>query len=62
LIIGILMADGLEQNRICVPSEIDTKTALQIFLTQAANENHKDIEGTATMFRALVEKYPCEKK
>ena len=56
---GILMADALEKHRICLPSNVDTKTGLETFLARAANEKDKEIEGLVTMFRAFAEKYPC---
>ena len=60
LMIGLLMADALEQNRICVPEDLDTKSGLKTFLMRSAIEKDKDIEGTVTMFRAFSEKYPCK--
>lgn len=62
LSIGILMADAMEQNLICVPSAMTTKDALQIFVGRASNEPHKDVAGTVIMYRSLLEKYPCGKK
>lgn len=61
MIIGILMADALEQERICVPSNLDTKTSIEVFITRAASEKHKDIEGAVTMYQSLLEKFPCPK-
>jgi hypothetical protein len=62
LVNGILTADDLEKDLICVPSDVETKTALETFIARASSEPHKDIEGTVTMFRALAEKYPCSTK
>jgi len=59
--LGILFTDGTEQNRICVPDNIDTKAALQVFIDRAKNEPNKKISGAGTFFRALIEKYPCKK-
>jgi Ssp1 endopeptidase immunity protein Rap1a len=62
LVIGILTADDLEKDVICVPSDIETKTALEAFIARASSEPHKEIEGTVTLYRALAEKYPCATK
>lgn len=62
IIIGILMADALEQDRICVPSNLDTKTSIEVFIARAVAEKHKDIEGTVTMYKSLLEKFPCPKR
>jgi hypothetical protein len=62
IVIGMLMADSLEQDRICVPHDLDTKAALRVFIARAKSEPHKDIEGTVTLFRALTEQYPCVKQ
>jgi hypothetical protein len=60
--IGILWADALEQNLICLPSEMTTKEELQTFISRASKEPHKDIEGVVIMYRSLLEKYPCSEK
>ena len=58
---GILAADAVEQHVICLPSGMDTKTALKIFVTRAVNEKDKSVEGLATMFLTFSEKFPCAK-
>jgi hypothetical protein len=60
--LGILMTDAIEKNLICLPSEVDTKSAMRLFVQRARREPHKDIEGFATMYRAFLETYPCKKK
>jgi hypothetical protein len=62
LMLGMLTADLLETNIICVPTDLDTKAALALFIARASREKDKDIEGTVTMFRSLAEKYPCARK
>ena len=59
LVLGVLNADGLEKNLICVPPDLDTKTALKVFIARASAEPKKGTEGLLTLFRALAEKYPC---
>jgi hypothetical protein len=49
------MADAMEKHLICSPFDLDTKTALELFVARATGEAHKDIEGAATMFRAFAE-------
>src|SRR5712691_9264192 len=58
--LGTLMTDSIERHLICIPSEIDTKTALRIFIQRAIREPYKDIEGFVTMHRAFLEAYPCK--
>ncbi len=62
LMIGMLMTDALEKSVICLPSNVDTQTALRVFIARAVKEPHKDIDGTVTLFRALSERYPCPPK
>lgn len=59
LVIGILTADSMEKSIICVPPNLDTKTALKVFVARAAAEPDKRIDGTITLYRAFAEKYPC---
>ncbi len=58
---GILQTDASQEHRICVPDNVDTKTALQLFIDRAKSEQGKRSPGVATFFQALVEKYPCKK-
>jgi len=59
LIIGTLMTDSLERNMICLPENVDTVTAMRMFVARAKAEKDKKIEGTVTLFRAFAERYPC---
>jgi len=56
---GLLAADYLEKNMICVPADVDTKAAIRLFLDRATTETDKRTEGVITMYRALAAKYPC---
>lgn len=60
--LGILMTDAIEKDLICVPAGIDTKSAMRLFVQRARREPDKDIEGLVTMYRALLEAYPCKRK
>jgi hypothetical protein len=60
--LGTLMTDALEKHLICVPQDVDTATALRVFVAQAKHEPHKDIEGFVTMYRAFLQAYPCPSK
>jgi hypothetical protein len=59
--LGILMTDALEKDLICAPKDLNTPTALRVFVERAKREPHKDIEGFVTMYRAFLEAYPCKK-
>jgi hypothetical protein len=43
--LGMLTADLLETNIICVPADLDTKAALALFIARASREKDKEIEG-----------------
>jgi hypothetical protein len=60
--LGTLMTDALEKHLICVPKDVDTATALRVFVEKAKREPHKDIEGFVTMYRALQQAYPCKQQ
>ena len=57
---GILQTDVSQQHQICVPDNVDTKTALQLFIDRAKSDQ-RSASGVATFFQALLEKYPCKK-
>ena len=59
ILLGVLISDSLEKKVICAPQDLDTKTALQVFVARAADEKSKEIDGIVTLFRALEAKYPC---
>jgi hypothetical protein len=60
--LGALMTDALEKKLICVPKDVDTATALRVFVEKAKHEPHTDIEGFVTMYRAFLQAYPCSSK
>jgi len=60
--LGILTTDVIEKDLICVPSQVDTQSAMRLFVQRAKRKPHKDIDGFITMHRALLEAYPCKKK
>lgn len=62
LIIGVLTADVMEKDVICLPIDTDTKAAIRVFVARAAAEPDKHIDGVVTLYRALAEQYPCKAK